>query len=318
MARPPFQVGDFIGQRKIIAPLLVQQDGAMARGEPLSHCLFTGPSGLGKSLLGRTLAQRGRTAMAKFLRNVEVDEVVGGLSGLKPCDVVFLDEAHRLSNEVQELLFEVIDARTVPAKYAPLPLTSNTKEPLQVAPLTLILATDQPGRLLNALYKRIPLRVHFEPYPEIELREIVERVASRRGLLLSPQAARRLAQVCSGLPRRAEHYVAQVRHHFPDSEQRQLTVGDITQFLTRWGIDEHGLSKQERRYLRFLARNRTASLATLASVLGFDVEHVRTQVEQPLRYRGLIRIRSSGRELTKDGARLVKEWRAARQARKKG
>src|SRR5947209_8559551 len=68
-----------------------------------------------------------------------------------------------------------------------------------LAAVTLIFATDRPGKLLNALVKRISIRVHFQPYPEGELKEIVERVADRRDLLFSPQAARRLARVCNGL-----------------------------------------------------------------------------------------------------------------------
>lgn len=340
MPRGPFQIGDFVGQRKNIAPLLRQQDGAMARGEPLGHSLLTGPSGTGKSLLARTLAKRGGTDLIKFVGDVSVAEVVGGLAELDPCDVAFFDEAHNLSDEVQELLFDVIDKAEVPAKHAQLLPGGKPKKLFKVAPATLVFATDRPGKLLNALHKRIVNRVHFDPYSLPEMKEIVELVASRPlpragaanrpegdedgqagslqrdgGVLLSPQAARRLAAVCNGLPRRAEHYVGQVRFHFPDAERRQLSVADVNTFLESWGIDEDGLGKQERRYVRFVSREGSASLETLASVLGCDTEYVKAQVEQPLRYRGLIRIKSSGRVLTKAGVALVERWRSAREAR---
>jgi Holliday junction resolvasome RuvABC ATP-dependent DNA helicase subunit len=126
-----------------------------------------------------------------------------------------------------------------------------------------------------------------------------------------------VAGVCNGLPRRAEHYVGQVRHHFPDAERRQLTVGDVNEFLSDWGIDEDCLGKQERRYMRFVSRNESASLDSLAAHLGCDPDYVRSQIEQPLRYRGLIRIKSSGRVLTKAGEALRGTWRAARQAQKR-
>jgi Holliday junction DNA helicase RuvB len=307
MARPPFHVDDFVGQRKNIAPLLRQQDGALTRGEPLSHCLFSGMSGLGKSLMARTLASRVKTNTIKFLGDVSLTQVVEGLARMREGDIAFFDEAHNLSNEVQELLFNVIDAREVPAGHAP---GAKSKEPLRLA-VTLIFATDRPGKLLTALLRRIGIRVHFAPYPEAELKEIVERVADRRGLLFSPQSARRLARMCNGLPRRAEHLVTQIRHHFPDAEQRKFTVSDVVSFLREWGIDRHGLGRQERRYLRFIAQNGAASLETLASYLGLDLQYVKGQVEQPLRYRGLLRITSSGRVLTRRGQTLVGRWRSA-------
>jgi Holliday junction DNA helicase RuvB len=302
MGRGPYQVHEFVGQKSALAPALRLQDGAMARGEPAPHMLFQGPSGTGKSLAAMTLARRAGTGITKFLGRASANSIGTKLVQAKPCDVVFFDECHNLDGEAQELLFEVIDAGQVPADYAP----ESDREFTPVAPVTLIFATDRPGKLLNPLVKRIPLTVQFKPYPVDELKEIVARVADRRGVLLSPQAARLTAQVCNGLPRRAEQHVNNLRLTFPDSEQRLLGLEDVRAYLAEVGLDGDGFDRLARAYIRFLLRNGSASVEAVAGYLGTDVEHVKNQVEQPLRFRGLVTVGGRGRELTEKG----KEWAA--------
>jgi Holliday junction DNA helicase RuvB len=287
-----------VGQAKLLKLVLRRQDGALARGEPTPHHLFIGPSGLGKSLAARELSARAHTGMVKLRSDETVESIVQELCRLQPCDFAFVDEAHRLKAEAQELLYEVIDHGTVPPK---LVAGSTGREPVKVSPITLVFATDQPGHLLNALFKRIPAVVHFQPYPEKEMREIVARIATRRNLLLSPQAAGQLARVCHGIPRRAEHRVNDVRLYFADSERRQLGLPDISNYLRDNGIDDDGMGENERSYLAFLYRNGSASLEAVAGYLGLDMEFVKHQIEQPLRYCDLIIVRQSGRMLTEAG-----------------
>lgn len=306
MARPPFSVLDFVGQRQALEPVLREQDGAMARGEPLPHIIATGPSGIGKSRFARMISCRAGTECSKFNGTESYNEVVELLQSMKACDVAYFDECHKLSESVQEMLYEVIDSGSVAAELVP---DAPGKERAAIAPVTLIFATDQPGRLLNALFKRIPTHVHFKPYPDVELKEIVQQVAGQKNILLTPQAAMQLAKVCNGLPRRAEHQVRKLRLFFADSEQRQLGQPDVQEFLKSRGIDADGLGDSERRYLRFLAKNRSASIESLVGYLGTDAAFIRGQIEQPLRYRGLITVRSSGRVLTRDGKVWVREYR---------
>src|SRR5262249_60269759 len=109
------------------------------------------------------------------------------------------------------------------------------------------------------------------------------------------------ARVCNGLPRRAEHHVQKVRLFFEDSERSQLRLPQIKEYLEAHGIDADGLGEEERTCLLFLAQKGSASLEALAHKLGTDPAFVRNQVEQPLRYRGLVTVRSSGRVLTPAG-----------------
>jgi Holliday junction DNA helicase RuvB len=305
MARPPFQIGEFVGQKTILKPVLRRQDGAKARGEPMPHHLFTGASGLGKSLFAQTLAGRAGTRIFKFSSQETPEEITEQFRQMQPCDVAFFDECHRCDDKTQELFYDVIDKHIIPAKLVANPTNA---EPVKVAPVTFIFATDRPGQLNNALVKRIPATVRFQPYPEDEMREIVSRIAARRNVLLSPQAAGQLAKVCHGIPRRAEHRVNDVRLYFPDSERRQLGRPDVLEYLADDGVDADGLGRDERAYLEFLARNGTASLEALAGYLGTDREFVRQQIEQRLRYCGLIIVRSTGRLLTADGEERVQSF----------
>jgi Holliday junction DNA helicase RuvB len=312
MGRGPYKVHDFVGQKRALAPALRLQDGAAARGEPAPHMLFTGPSGTGKSLAAMTLARRAGTEVTKFLGKATAAEIAPELARAKPCDIHFFDECHGLENDAQELLMDVIDSGHVPGKLVP---GADPAGRVEIPPVTFILATDRPGKLLNPLLKRIPLPVRFKPYPADEMKEIVARIGDRRGVLLSPQAARGLARVCHGLPRRAEHHVNNLRLTFADSERRQLGLDDVRTYLGEVGLDGDGLDELAREYVRFLRRNTSASAEALAGNLGTDVEYLKSQVEQPLRFRGLVAVGGRGRVLTEKG----KEWAAeALKKRKKG
>ena len=299
MPRPPFEIEGFIGQRAVLTPVTREQDGALARGEPMPHTLVIGPSGIGKTELFGALARRAKVNMVKVVGKERMPKVCEKLLRLKPNDIVVFDEGHNQPPENQEMLYEVIDTGQIPARCLP---DQDTAAPAAVAPCTVVFATDQPGQLLKALVARLPQRVWLADYAEDEMREIVARVAEREGVLLSPQAARLVARVSNGLPRRARDYVRSLRRYFPNSERTQLGVPQVEAWLADKGVSCDGLTAAEFRYMRFLREEERASIETIAAVLGVDAEYVRVHVEQPLLYRKLVRIGGSGRTLTKAGS----------------
>jgi holliday junction DNA helicase RuvB len=228
MARPPFQIGEFVGMRKTIEPILRRQDGAASRGEPLPHHLFIGVSGLGKSLLVRTLAQRVNAKTINIRCDVPASEIESQLQSLEDGDFAFFDEAHRLAPDSQESLYVTMDQIALRIKSN---AVKETNDKAKIAAITLTFATDQPGRLMNALIKRIPETVRLRFYNPAEMKEIVARIAARLKMLLSPQAARQLACICNGIPRRAEQRVNDVRLYFCDSHCRQLGSQDVSEYL---------------------------------------------------------------------------------------
>ncbi|MCE9560533.1 MAG: AAA family ATPase [Planctomycetes bacterium] len=304
MGRGAYKVEDFVGQKDALRPALSLQDGAMRRGERAPHMLFDGPSGCGKSFAANTLGTRAGTTVTKILGKATVAEIATKLVAMKAFDIAFFDECHNLDNDSQELLFEVIDSSQLAGSLVP---GANPGEPVDIEPITLIFATDRPGKLLDPLVKRIPLRVRFKPYPIDEMKEIVARIGSRRGVLFSAQAAHSLAQLCHGIPRRAEHHVNNLRLTFDDSERRQMSVQDVRTYSEGQQLTVDGLDEYARDYLKHLHRVGSASVEALAGYLGTDVDNLKKQIEQPLRFRGLVTIGHGGRVLTSRGEKWAEK-----------
>jgi Holliday junction DNA helicase RuvB len=293
MSRPLHDFHGFVGKRRKIEPLIREVQGAKARGKPACHMLLSGVSGCGKSTLARALAQEYGSVLRKVFGDVSVQKLLAEVAKVQEGDFLFIDEAQGLSVEANELLLQLIDSGEIEA--------SDKLEALRVPRFTLLLATDQPGRLKNALRKRIPTEVHLAPYEEPEMKVIVERVALKEGLRLTAQAAGLLASTCHGLPRKAEHQVQKLRYYYPAAGEAELTKEDVDAFLTAFGIDGCGFGEMERKYLDYLYREGATSLQTLAAILGVDAAYVLHQVEHPLKHRGLITVAKAGRRLSSAG-----------------
>jgi Holliday junction DNA helicase RuvB len=216
---------------------------------------------------------------------------------LRRHDILLVDEAHRLGFAEQELLCEAIDDLVVPGA---------GDERVDLPPWTLVLATDQPGRLLPALRKRLALDAALDFYPVDELKAIVEVTAAQPAinLLLTAQAARLVAEVSGGLPRAAKHHLQSIRLLHTDAESRPLGQPEVRRYLDASGFDEEGLGPLACRYMEILARSGASSLESLSLALGRDERYVRHEVESPLVRRGLVRISPAGRRLTVAG----REW----------
>jgi Holliday junction DNA helicase RuvB len=307
--------GEFIGQKAVVDPIRRLLAGAVMRGEPLPHVLITGPSGVGKTALANALARERGTQLLWTSGAESRENLVQKLTELQFGDFLFIDEGHRLKAADQEMLFESIDYWHVPrAREAAKPPSSASPQPaaaggdeegfVKIKPFTLVIATDQPGRLLNALKKRFSIKAPLAPYQPDEMREIVWVIASQSDIVLSSQACLRLAKVCHGLPRQAEHHITNLRLWVKDLH-RQLSVEDIEGFLRESRIDHDGLDETHRRYLLFVKKQGRASLESIAQDLGTDKEEVLRQIEPVLVRLGLVAINPGGRMLTLEGTARI-------------
>jgi Holliday junction DNA helicase RuvB len=310
MPRPIARFRDFIGQADVIKPLIQQVHGAMTRAEPVLHTLLLGSSGVGKTLLARAIAEEIGVEFVEAMQEEyeSKEKLTELLLRLKKCAVLFIDEVHRLPFPLQELLFKAIDQRRVP-NYKRAGKDSSVANPseLEIAPITLVLATDRPEKLLNALTKRMPNEFTLRYYTVRELKEIVDKLAKDLNLLLTRQGARQIAKVSGGLPRIAKHHLQKLRHHFANSEKGALGLREVRSYLAKYHIDSLGLGTREFQYLKHLRAVQVASLESVALYLGLSPTYVRRQIETPLLRNCLITIGRVGRQLTPQGHEWLDE-----------
>ena len=309
MPRPVPSFGKFVGHKPKVDYLRRQADGAKERGEPCAPVLFIGPSGVGKTLLGRALATHFGSNMILANGQESAHDLLAKLGQLRSGDFFFVDEAQNLSAKAQDLLLCVIDGEPLPPCDDPHRSAATgshaAANPMAIVRCTVVLATDRPGKLVNALQKRMEIKIRLGSYSLREMREIVSRQAKDMNLLISAQARNRIAKVAGGLPRSSQHLLNNLRRHFVAVEHQEISLPQVRQFLKAAGIDRNGLGQWERRYLRHLARVGKASLESLALRLGTDPDYVLRQVEPPLMRLCLISVGSSGRALTELGRKYL-------------
>jgi Holliday junction DNA helicase RuvB len=311
MTKPkPFH--GFIGQRRKIAHLTQQLAGSQAQGKPFPHCLFKGLSGMGKTKLALALAEASGTNCRILHSKVSPRELCEAAVQLAKGDFLFLDEAHRLPKETQEAIYELTDHyclsdRLEKGSDAEKIAQRDDNGKLIISPCTVVLATDQPHTLLQALRNRMKLSVALDDYRVEDLIEIAFEIASAKDtqLLISSQALRIMAQASQNRPRQVRHILRQMRNHFHADREHQLTNEDVRKFFRSAGLSDYGLDDQQQKCLHILYDRGRASLQNMASMLGTDVDDLRCEIEPGLVKLGLIDISPSGRSLTPDGRNWV-------------
>ena len=223
--------------------------------------------------------------------------------------MVYLDEVHQLHDSVQEVLYPAIDNHKVQVV--------NEEDRLQedqwrdIPEFSLIVSTDQPGAMVSAFRQRLALRFVLQPYTLAEMRVIVSNRSAEIGVLLSPQAASRIAEAARGVPRRARHLL----------QSLQTVMGDVgvavsktaaNNHLASIGIDRDNLTESDRQFLGVLARRMGhVSLHNLATSLGLDEMSVIRDIEPYLMQMELVSVESRGRSLTDQGRKYVEQRKLA-------
>src|SRR5579863_7390210 len=302
----PLALDEFVGQSQIRENLRVFIEAARGRGEPLDHVLLFGPPGLGKTTLAQIVAREMAVGFRATSGPViqRAGDLAALLTNLQPRDVLFIDEIHRLTPAVEEILYPAMEDFQLDLIIGEGPAARSVR--IDLPPFTLVGATTRAGLLATPLRDRfgIPLRLVF--YTQEELRQIVVRGAKLLGVSLTSDGAAEIAGRSRGTPRIAGRLLRRVRDFAAVQGDTPVdrTVADAA--LNRLEVDRLGLDAMDRRYLRRIAHHHgggPVGVETLAAALAEARDTLEDVVEPFLIQEGLVLRTSRGRMLGEPGWR---------------
>ena len=297
----PSTLGDFVGQRDLVRHLEIVLGSAKARGQVADHLLFAGPPGLGKTSLASIVAAE----MGSGLRITSgpvlsrPGDLAALLTDLQDGDVLFIDEIHRLSRSVEEVLYPAMEDRRLDVMIGRGPSARSIR--LDLPNFTLVGATTRTGLVAAPLRDRFGFIGQLDLYDLEELTIIVTRSAALLEIQLADDAAATIGARSRGTPRIANRLLRRVRDYASVLDWATVDHGVAVAALELFGVDEYGLDKIDRRILSLLCQQfaqQPVGLTTLAHACGEEPATIEDAYEPYLLRAGLLIRTPRGRVAT--------------------
>ena len=306
IALRPRSLDEFVGQERVKEQLRLLVDGAVKRGEPVDHLLFSGPPGLGKTTLARIAAHE----MAAGFQPTSgpalerPSDLAAILTNLEQGDVLFIDEIHRMPRPVEEVLYPALEDFNLDVVLGKGPTARSIR--LELPRFTLVGATTRPGRITLPLRERFGFAPRLDYYSADDLTKIVVRSGGILDVPVDVDAAGEIARRARGTPRIANRLLRRVRDFAEVRHDGRVTLDVAAAGLEVFEVDGRGLDRLDHSILETLIEKFSGGpvgLSTLAAAIGEETDTVEDVVEPYLLQLGFLRRTPRGRVATEHAYR---------------